>query len=102
MRFWSVQVDYDGRCALLGLESLKQRNYNAQRLFVAGLLDNRVQILLSGLNFYVPSRSLRSRLMLNVEGRRRRFGDSDPFLRMCRAFNVVCYRHHLTCRAPRL
>ena len=55
LRSWSVQLDYDGHCALLGIETLKQRNCNAARLFVAGRFDNQIDspAILSKLNMYI-------------------------------------------------
>ena len=47
----------------VGIETLKQRNCNAQSLFVAGLLDNRIDspALRSKFNMQVSPRSLRAR-----------------------------------------
>ena len=70
------------RCQLLGLETLEKRRMVAQGTFMFKLLTGRINalLLLSNVNFYVPTRSLRTRQFLITDFRYRLFCARDPLL----------------------
>ena len=81
---------YHTRCQLLWLETLEKRRMVAQGMFMLKLLTGRIDapLLLSNVNFYVPTRPLRTRQFLITGFRYRLFCASYPLLLMSKNFNL--------------
>ena len=77
-------------CQLLGLETLERRRMVAQGMFMFKLLTGRIDapLLLRNVNFYVPTRPLRTRQFLITNFRYRLFCARDPLLLMSKNFNL--------------
>lgn len=80
---------YEHRCRLLGLDSLENRRFVAQAVFVAKILlgDTDAAEILAQLNVYAPERILRQRDFLLLEARRAEYGLHDPIRFMAARFN---------------
>lgn len=91
---WTVLPlpSYEARCMLINLETLKQRREFAMILFINNIISNRVDsaALLSQLNFYTPSRHLRTRKLLSEKSCRTHYAQNGPINRMMRQYNVHC------------
>lgn len=82
---------YYARCQLLGMQTLEQRRFDAQAVFIAKLLTGEIDSprILQQLNLYAPERSLRRRDLLSLPQRNVSYGQHDPIRFMSASFNVV-------------
>lgn len=82
---------YEDRCRLLELNTLEQRRFNAQAVFVAKILKGEIDspLILEQINMYAPERRLRQRGFLQLGARNGQYGEHDPIRYMCSSFNLV-------------
>lgn len=80
---------YQTRCLLFGLESLENRRYIAQCIFIQKLLNGNIDcpVLLSLLDMSAPTRELRPRALFRLGFRGTVFGAHDPLMQLTRAYN---------------
>ena len=83
---------YNSLCQLIRLDTLLVRRDVSKALFVADLIQNRIDCpsLLQALNFNVSRRSLRMFSVFRIPRARTNYGFNEPVSSMCRVFNQ-CY-----------
>lgn len=83
---------YESRCMLINIETLKERRDSAMIYFVNDLISQRIDSteLLSKLNFYVPSRQLRTRSAFLINRQRTNYAKFSPINRMMETYNKHC------------
>ena len=86
--------DYNTRCQMLRLETIKTRFFLADVVLIANVIANNIDshYLLSNINFYVPSRRLRVRPPSSIPSRVTSFGQNEPLVRAFRSFNEISDR----------
>ncbi|VDO10445.1 unnamed protein product, partial [Brugia timori] len=79
---------YEARCMLINLQTLKERREFAMLFFINDIISNRTEsaALLSELNFYTPSRHLRTRKLFSEKSFRTNYAKNCPINRMMRQY----------------
>lgn len=82
---------YEHRCALIGLQTLTERQTFLRRMFIFDMLTNRIDCscLLQRISFRAPNRQLRVASLLWIPGHRTDYGRNNPLDRSCELFNAV-------------
>lgn len=82
---------YEHRCALIGLQTLTERQTFLRRMFIFDMLTNRIDCscLLQRISFRAPNRQLRVASLLWIPGHRTDYGRNNPLDRSCELFNTV-------------
>ena len=80
---------YKARCTLISIQTLKERREFAMVSFVNDIVSNRVDSpeLLSKLNFYTPSRPLRSRIIFTPNRYRTNYAKFQPLNQIMSTYN---------------
>jgi hypothetical protein len=83
---------YEARCMLINLQTLKERREFAMLFFINDIISHRIEsaALLSQLNFYTPSRHLRTRKLFSEKSYRTNYAKNGPINRMMRQYNLHC------------
>ena len=89
---------YKARCLLINIQSLKERREHAMLYFVNDIISQCVQSsnLLAQLDFYVPSRQLRSRKLFLEKVHRTNYAKNSPVNRMMHHYNQHCEQIDIT------
>ena len=85
---------YEARCMLINIQTLKERRELAMLCSINDIISQRIQSaeLLSQLNFYAPSRNLRTRKIFMENLHRTNYAKNGPLNRMMRHYNKHCER----------
>lgn len=91
---WSDPLNlppYEGRCLLIGIETLEQRRKRAKALFVAKLIAAEIDApnLLQMISFNTPNYAIRRPEFLRLPFRRRDYASQEPVRSMMECFNEV-------------
>lgn len=86
-----ILLNYKSRCKLLGMQNLEQGRKIFDVMFIRDILCSTIKCgnLLSLINIYAPSRSLRSRPLLFEMPHTTCYGQREPISRCCHLFNSV-------------
>lgn len=97
---WAVfpLPSYEARCMLIDIQTLKERREIAMVIFVNDIVSHRIDStnLLSCLNFYTPTRSLRTRNLFATNHHRTDYAKFGPLNRMMSLYNQHCDTIDLT------
>ena len=80
---------YEDKCKLLGLDLLSTRQDVAKAMFIADLIQFKIDCpcLLQQINFDIQRRNLRVYHLLRLSGARTNYGHHEVVRSMCRVFN---------------
>lgn len=83
---------YEARCMLINIQTLKKRREFAMVSFVNDIVSHRIDsmTLLSKLNFYAPSRQLRSRSIFYTNHHRTNYAKFEPLNQIMSVYNKHC------------
>jgi hypothetical protein len=98
---WSSNLSlpsYEARCMLINIETLEKRRDVAMISFVNDIISQRVksEYLLENLNFYTPSRILRTRNLFQAEPQRTMYASNKPVNQMMNTYNQYCVHIDIT------
>ena len=85
-----VNLDYNSRCLLVGMQTLESRRRMFSVLFIRDILSNDINcdFLLSLINIYAPSRPLRTRNFIFENPHSTNYGQREPISHSCKFFNM--------------
>lgn len=89
---WDFSPSYPARCQLLGILPLSNRRNVHEIMFIRDVLCYHIKCpsLLSLIQIYAPTRSLRERYFLFQQQHRTNYGMNEPISRAIRSFNDFC------------
>jgi hypothetical protein len=83
---------YEARCMLIDIQTLKERRKYAMVSFVNDIVSHRIDstTILSKLNFYAPTRHLRTRSLFSIVQYRTNYAKFGPLNRIMASYNQYC------------
>lgn len=95
---WSSLPIYESRCMLINIETLEKRREIAKISFINDIISQRVksEYLLENLNFYTPTRILRTRSLFQVVPQRTMYASNRPMNQLMDTYNKYCVHIDIT------